>query len=139
MFKSAKILVGICSLLLFTEKVKAGPYETAVAQNTCYYVDQGADVMSAAKLAGMAQLSLLNSNLVVPGYIRRNMNTIVAYSNANPNVGEEMDQFELTYAMIQNCPNVFEAIRGTTSLSQFKKIVNNCLQDKEWCRKYLKM
>ena len=139
MFKLAKILVGICSLLLFTEKVKAGPFETAIGQNACYYMDQGADFYRAGQLAAMAQFSLLNSNLVVPGYIRRNMNTIVAYSNANPNIGNEMDKFDVTYAMMQNCPHVFEEIRGTISLSEFKRILNNCLQDKEWCRKYMKM
>ena len=133
MFKSAKILVGICSLLLFTEKVKAGPYETAVAQNTCYYVNQGADVMNAARLAGMAQLSLLNSNLVVPGYVRRNMNTIVTYGNA----GKEMDDFEFAYAMMQSCYYLIEPWlamvtgKDTTDLSY-------CLKDKEWCRNYLR-
>ena len=134
MFKSVKIIVGIFSLLIFTEKVKAGPFEAAMAQNICYYMDQGADAMSAAKLAGMAQLSLLNSNLVVPGYIRRNMNTIVAYFNA----GREMDDFELFYEMMQRCFYAIEPYLGNLT-GQDSNDLNYCLRDKEWCRKRLKM
>ena len=134
MFKLAKIFLGIFSLLLFNEKVKAGPLEKAVAQNTCYYMDQGADAMSAAKLAGMAQFSLLNSNLVVPGYVRRNMNTIVAYTNANPNAGNEMDTFEFTYEMMQSCFYAIEPYLGNMT-GQDRNDLNNCLRDKEWCRK----
>ena len=134
MFKSAKIFVGVFSLLLFTEKVKAGPFETAAAQNTCYYVDQGADFLSASQMAGMAQLSLLNYNLVVPGYVRRNMNTIVAYFNA----GKEMDNFEFAYAVMQNCFYAIEPYLGNLT-SQDSKDLNYCLRDKEWCRKKMNM
>ena len=130
MFKSVKIIVGIFSLLLFTEKVKADPFERAAAQNTCYYMEQGADYINAAKLAGMAQFSLLNPNLVVPGYIRRNMR-IIASGFQN---GQEADTFELIYGIMQNCLYLIEPYLGEDS-----RDLNYCLQDKEWCRKKLKM
>ena len=94
-------------------------------------MDQGADFFSAAKSARMAQLSLLNSNLVVPGYIRRNMNTIVSYFNA----GQDLDSFEFSYAIMQNCFYAIEPLFPNIT-SQDRKDINKCLQDKEWCRKY---
>ena len=132
MIKSVNIFLGICSLLLFTEKVKAAPVEKAAAQNVCWYVDQGADYLSATTLAGQAHITLLNPNFIAPNYVKRNMRIIV---NNSRNINKKnFDMFEFTYTILQDCLYAIFPFPENL-ISEEREFLNNCLQDKEWCRK----